>query len=39
MYRLREGIGIDNLGSLLWENIGCLLIIYIVCYFSMSKGV
>ena len=39
MYRLRDGIGIDNLGSVLWENIVCLFIIYIVCYFSMWKGV
>jgi solute carrier family 6 dopamine transporter-like protein 3 len=39
MYNFSDGIGMENLGSILWENVSCLFIIYIICYFSMWKGV
>lgn len=39
MYRFSDNLGMDNFGSILWENVGCLLLIYIICYFSMWKGV
>ncbi|CAF0752641.1 unnamed protein product [Brachionus calyciflorus] len=39
MYRFSEEHGMDNFGSILWENVGCLFLIYIICYFSMWKGV
>jgi hypothetical protein len=39
MYGLSSEIGISNLGDILWENVGCLALIYIICYFSMWKGV
>lgn len=39
MYKFDKDIGMHNLGSVLWENVFCLFIIYIVCYFSMWKGV
>lgn len=39
MYRFNENLGMNNFGSILWENAGCLLLIYIICYFSMWKGV
>ena len=39
MYKFDANTGIDNLGNLLSENIGCLCLIYLICYFSMWKGV
>lgn len=39
MYKFQNNTGMDNLGNILWENVGCLFIIYIICYFSMWKGV
>jgi solute carrier family 6 (neurotransmitter transporter, dopamine) member 3 len=39
MYTMTQGIGMENLGSLLWQNVLCLMLVYIICYFSMWKGV
>jgi hypothetical protein len=39
MYQFTSKIGIDNLGNVLWENVACLTVVYIICYFSMWKGV
>ena len=43
MYRFENNtdgpINMDNLGAILWFNVACLLITYIICYFSMWKGV
>ena len=39
MYRLTDEIGMDNLGNVLAENTGCLFVVYVICYFSMWKGV
>lgn len=39
MYNLQAATGISDLGSILWLNVLCLFIIYVVCYFSMWKGV
>lgn len=39
MYAFSLDLGMDNFGKLLYENIFCLFVIYIVCYFSMWKGV
>lgn len=39
MYKFSSNIGMNNLGAVLWENVGCLTVVYIICYFSMWKGV
>jgi hypothetical protein len=41
VYRLNQTsqFSLENLGSINWENLGCLAIIYLICYFSMWKGV
>ena len=39
MYRLTEDISMNNIGGLLPENTICLFIVFIICYFSMWKGV
>ncbi|CAF1228590.1 unnamed protein product [Adineta steineri] len=41
VYRLKpeRNLSLSNLGSINWENLACLGIIYIICYFSMWKGV
>ncbi len=39
MYRLTDKISMNNLGGLLAENTFALFIVYIICYFSMWKGV
>ena len=31
--------GIENIGGLRWQNVLCLLAIYIICYFSLWKGI
>ncbi|CAF1046306.1 unnamed protein product [Rotaria sp. Silwood1] len=41
VYRLNQtrNLSLENLGNVNWENLGCLAIIYLICYFSMWKGV
>ncbi len=41
VYRLNQtrNLSLENLGGINWENLGCLAIIYLICYFSMWKGV
>ncbi len=41
VYRLNQTnqLSLENLGGINWENLGCLAIIYLICYFSMWKGV
>lgn len=31
--------GIENVGGLRWENVLCLLAVYLICYFSLFKGI
>ena len=30
--------GIDNLGGMRWELVGCLFVVWIVCYFTIFQG-
>lgn len=39
MYQLSGDIGIDNLGGLIPLNTVFLLLVFIICYFTMWKGV
>lgn len=41
VYRLKPeaNLSITNLGSVNWENVVCLAIIYLICFFSMWKGI
>ena len=41
VYRLKpeRNLSLASLGNLNWENLACLAIIYLICYFSMWKGV
>ena len=41
MYRLdsKRSVGLDGLGTLNWENLACLALVYLICYFSMWKGI
>ena len=41
VYRLnqKQNVSLSNLGNINWENLACLGIIYLICYFSMWKGV
>ena len=41
VYRLKpeRNLTVANLGNINWENLACLAIIYLICYFSMWKGV
>ncbi|XP_003737551.2 sodium-dependent dopamine transporter [Galendromus occidentalis] len=39
LYRLEDGVGLDNLGPVQWQNALCLLAVYIICYFSLWKGI
>ena len=39
MYKLQNATDFENLGSVLWPNVLCLFITYLICYFSMWKGV
>ncbi|CAF1985152.1 unnamed protein product [Rotaria magnacalcarata] len=41
VYRLNKtrNLSLENLGNINWENVACLAIIYLICYFSMWKGV
>jgi hypothetical protein len=39
MYSFTGNVGKDTLGPVMWENVLALTIVYIICYFSMWKGV
>lgn len=41
VYRLKpeRQLSLGNLGNVNWENLACLAIIYLICYFSMWKGI
>jgi hypothetical protein len=41
VYRLKpeRNLSLGSLGGINWENLACLGIIYLICYFSMWKGV
>ncbi|XP_059480264.1 sodium-dependent dopamine transporter [Neocloeon triangulifer] len=36
---LHKSSGIDDLGAIKWDMAACLLIVYLVCYFSLWKGI
>uniref|UniRef100_T1KSR7 Transporter n=1 Tax=Tetranychus urticae TaxID=32264 RepID=T1KSR7_TETUR len=36
---LDQSSGIDGLGAIKWEMSVCLLIVYLICYFSLWKGI
>ncbi|CAO1367739.1 unnamed protein product [Diamesa serratosioi] len=36
---IHESEGIHDLGVIKWEMAGCLLIVYLICYFSLWKGI
>ncbi|XP_067933077.1 sodium-dependent dopamine transporter-like [Watersipora subatra] len=36
---LQEADGVEDVGGLRWQNTLCLLAIYIICYFSLFKGI
>jgi solute carrier family 6 (neurotransmitter transporter, dopamine) member 3 len=36
---IHESSGIDDLGMIKWEMAICLLIVYLICYFSLWKGI
>jgi len=41
VYRLNQtrNLSLEHLGNVNWQNVGCLGMIYLICYFSMWKGV
>lgn len=39
MLELHESDGIDALGAIKWDMGLCLLAVYIICYFSLWKGI
>ncbi|XP_013114675.1 sodium-dependent dopamine transporter [Stomoxys calcitrans] len=36
---LNQSDGLHNLGSIKWDLVLCLLIVYLICYFSLWKGI
>ncbi|CAB3379347.1 Hypothetical predicted protein [Cloeon dipterum] len=36
---LNQSSGIDDLGAIKWDMAACLLIVYLICYFSLWKGI
>lgn len=36
---LNQSDGLHNLGSIKWDLVICLLIVYLICYFSLWKGI
>lgn len=36
---LNQSSGIDDLGKIKWEMALCLLVVYLICYFSLWKGI
>jgi len=39
MLELYESRGIEQLGSVKWQLTLCLVAVYIICYFSLWKGI
>ncbi|XP_064461237.1 sodium-dependent dopamine transporter-like [Ornithodoros turicata] len=39
LLELQYSTGIDDLGSVKWDTALCLLAVYIICYFSLWKGI
>lgn len=39
MLQLHESTGIDDLGIIKWDIALCLLAVYLICYFSLWKGI
>ncbi|XP_037567239.1 sodium-dependent dopamine transporter [Dermacentor silvarum] len=39
LLQLQYSSGIDDLGSIKWDMALCLLAVYIICYFSLWKGI
>ena len=39
MLELHEADGIENLGSVKWQLMLCLVAVYLICYFSLWKGI
>jgi len=39
MLELHEATGIEHLGSVKWQLTLCLVAVYLICYFSLWKGI
>jgi len=39
MLELHEAPGIEQLGSVKWQLTLCLVAVYLICYFSLWKGI
>lgn len=39
LLELQEANGIEGLGHVKWDMALCLLIVYLICYFSLWKGI
>lgn len=39
LLQLQYSSGIDDLGSIKWDMALCLLAVYVICYFSLWKGI
>ena len=39
MLELHEATGIEQLGSVKWQLTLCLIAVYLICYFSLWKGI
>jgi solute carrier family 6 (neurotransmitter transporter, dopamine) member 3 len=36
---LHKSSGIDDMGAIKWDMAACLLVVYLICYFSLWKGI
>lgn len=39
MLELNHSEGIHDLGYIKWDMAGCLFLVYLICYFSLWKGI
>ena len=39
LLELNQSKGIDDLGAIKWDIALCLLVVYLICYFSLWKGI
>lgn len=39
LLELNQSKGIDDLGRIKWDIALCLLVVYLICYFSLWKGI
>lgn len=39
LLELNQSSGIDDLGAIKWDIAACLLVVYLICYFSLWKGI